>query len=125
MLPSVRCLCRLPALLLSIGILLCACSPTDRFSAGHPISKEELASLSAELFTASADPTTDRYAEAESYPAGAVHWTDGGTVYHLDPACYHLRRADTVHHGTRTDAEAVGKQKVCSACGTDEAATAD
>ena len=42
--------------LLLILLLLPSCSPTDTFHAGRPITKEELASISATLFTVAEEP---------------------------------------------------------------------
>ncbi len=91
--------------------VLTACTPTDRFDAGHPIDREELASISAAVFETVGEPDA-----GDTYPKGTVHWTQGGSVYHTDAGCYHLKRADEVLHGTVGEAEAAGKEKLCATC---------
>ncbi len=105
---------------LSALTLLCGCTPTDRFVAGQPIGREELASISEALLATEPVEPSDGDTSAESYPTDAVYWTEGGSVYHLDPACYHLSRADEVLHGTVEKALAAGKDKVCASCGDNE-----
>ena len=100
--------------------LACGCTPADRFAAGQPISREELASISeALLATEPAEPAETNGGNAsESGPSGTVYWTKGGTVYHLDPDCHHLRRAAEVLHGTVREAEAAAMEKACRSCGS-------
>ena len=93
--------------------LLTACTPTDDFEAGRPVDREELASLSAELFTGAEEPATaDGFSTRET-----VYWTEGGSVYHRDRDCYHLKRAKNVVSGSVKNAWKHGKERVCSACG--------
>ena len=93
--------------------LLTACTPTDDFEAGRPVDREELASLSAELFTEGDESTVaDGFSTRET-----VYWTEGGSVYHRDPDCYHLKRAENVVSGSVKNAWKHGKERVCSACG--------
>ena len=93
--------------------LLTACTPTDDFEAGRPVDREELASLSAELFTEGDESTAaDGFSTRET-----VYWTEGGSVYHRDPDCYHLKRAENVVSGSVKNAWKHGKERVCSACG--------
>ena len=93
--------------------LLAACTPTDDFEAGRPVDRDELASLSAELFTEAEEPSTaDGFSTRET-----VFWTEGGSVYHRDPDCYHLKRAEDVVSGSVKNAWKHGKERVCSACG--------
>ena len=99
-------------LLALIFLPSCAHSPND-FSAGRPITKDELASLSAELFTEAEEPdTADGYHNFET-----VYWTEGGSVYHLNRDCYHLKRAENVISGSVKHARKEGKERVCSTCG--------
>ena len=93
--------------------LLTACTPTDDFEAGRPVDREELASLSAELFTEGDESTAaDGFSTRET-----VYWTEGGSVYHRDPDCYHLKRAENVVSGSVKNAWKHGKERACSACG--------
>ena len=103
--------------LLTLLISLTACAPREDVSAGSPLSREELASLSAELFTAAAEPeTADGFATRET-----VYWTKGGIVYHLDRDCTHLKRAESVISGSVKHAWSEGKERVCATCGEKKA----
>ncbi len=106
----------------SVCWLLVACTGSDRFVSGHPITPEELASISEAVFAtvppdpADTEPWIETLPDAEVYPAGTVHWTAGGSVYHDDPACYHLQKASVIYHGTPENASLAGKEKLCSSC---------
>lgn len=102
-------------LLLSM-LLLAACTPADDFSAGKPLTRDELASLSAELSTEASEPDT---AEGEINVQTKVYWTEGGDVYHPDRECYHIRNSDELKSGTVRTAQIYGKERACSACGGD------
>ncbi len=109
----------LPVLAL-ILFLLPSCAVSDGFRGGSPITAEGLESVSEAVFATEepeTEPVIETVAEAESYAPDIVHWTAGGTVYHLDPGCYHLARAETVYHGRREAAGLAGKEKACSHCG--------
>ena len=95
--------------------LLTACTPTDDFEAGRPVDREELASLSAELFTKEVEPDTDDGFHTRE----VVYWTEGGTVYHYDRACYHLKRAENVISGSVKHAHKEGKDRACATCAGD------
>ncbi len=90
--------------------LLTACTPTDRFSAGRPLSREELDSIAESIREATAiwNPDAD-------YPEGTVFWPSGGSAYHTNPGCKHLQRAAKVYCGTVDEALAAGKATVCIA----------
>lgn len=51
-------------LLLLITSVLFACSPSDRFSAGKPVSREELSEIAAGIFRT--DTATETVTEAET-----------------------------------------------------------
>ncbi len=112
---------RLLVLLLIIS-LITACSSSNDFESGHPITPEELASISEAVFaTEPPDPADtsipiETLPDADVYPEGTVHWTHGGSVFHTDPLCYHLKRAKTVYHGTPENAARAGKEKLCATC---------
>ncbi len=98
---------------LLVCVLFAACAHDRDFSAGSPLSKEELASLSAEFFTEADEPhTADGFSTRE-----IVYWTEGGSVYHRDRDCSHLKRAETVTEGSVKHAWSMGKERVCSTCG--------
>ena len=101
--------------ILLLGMLwLTACAPKEDFAAGKPLTRDELASLSAELFTEAAEPETmgNRFSSRV-----VVYWTEGGGVYHYDRNCYHLKRADAVESGSVKHAWSLGKERACSVCG--------
>ena len=97
-------------------LVLTSCTPTDNFSAGRPLTSDELASLSAELSTETDGPDTGN---GEINPQSKVYWTEGGSVYHPDRECHHLRNSDEVKSGTVHTARVFGKERACSACGGD------
>ena len=112
---------RLIPVLILILLLLPACAPSGNFSAGRPLTKDDLASLSAELFTQPEEPTTE---DATKEPSPnrepvTVYWTEEGSVYHSDKNCYHLKSAKSVRSGTLLTARMNGKEKACSHCGED------
>ncbi len=108
--------CRiLPLCLLLMGTV--ACAPTNAFDAGQPLSRDELASISEAIFATEPSPS------AESHVPGTVHWSAGGSVYHADRNCYHLRRTETVISGTEDEAIAAGIGRSCADCGTVESET--
>lgn len=96
-------------------ILLASCAPMEDGEVGESLSPEGLAALSAQLFTEAEEPdTADGFHTRET-----VYWTEGGSVYHRDRDCYHLRKADAVLEGSVKHARKEGKDRVCSACGGD------
>ena len=102
-------------LLILGGLCMTACTTDDGFSGGHPLTKEELASLSAEYFTEAEEPPV----EGGFSDQVKVYWTEGGSVYHADRYCSHLKKASKVESGTVSQARRLGKEKACSACGGD------
>ena len=104
----------IPVLLTVLLLLLSACSPADGFEGGRPISKEELASLSAELFNDTAEPV--RPTPDNGNILYMVYWSDSGSVYHYASDCRHLKDAKSIHAGSIRDAREKGKEKACSAC---------
>ena len=99
-------------------LLLPACTPADGFDAGRPITKDELASLSAELFTEAVEPDASDAEEPPLRDPNRVYWVKGGSVYHYDPQCPHIRHAKDIIEGTFRTAEwSYGIDKPCSACG--------
>lgn len=111
----------IPILTAALLLLLPSCAPSDGFSAGRPLSKEELASISAELFTQVEEPVSDT--EKESEPTytdrepNTYYWTESGSVYHKYRDCYHLKNATSIESGTKLTAEKAGKERLCSECG--------
>lgn len=99
--------------LIAAALALPACTPSDDFSAGRPLTRDELASLSAELCTGAREPETVGGFSTQV----VVYWTEGGSVYHLSKECYHLKRAASVESGSVSRAWALGKERACSVCG--------
>ena len=102
--------------LLPILLTLSACNPQDNFHAGRPITKEELASLSAELFSTAPEPSEtaaapdgeDTSAAEEATTSSlnqTVYWLAGGDVYHTNPACRHLEGKRAIKESTLRTAE--------------------
>ena len=109
----------IPILTLLLLLLLPSCTYSDGFSAGQPISKDELASISAELFTQGEEPASDT-AEGPTYTdrePNTYYWTESGSVYHKYRDCYHLKNATSIKSGALLTAEKAGKERLCSECG--------
>ena len=100
--------------LLIICLLLASCHGGDEFVGGRPITKEELASLSAELSGGTKEPTET--AKNDGTVLYLVYWSAGGSVYHFTTDCRHLKDVKTVESGSIGDAVNKGKEKACSAC---------
>ena len=116
LLPSLSCL-------LLLLLTFSACTPQDTFHAGRPITKEELASISAELFSTAPEPSetaaspdskdtscseTSAVSTEETTTSNLnqiVFWLDGGNAYHIDPNCRHLEGSRTVKESTLRTAE--------------------
>ncbi len=111
MLPSRRTAVRALAAAILLPALLTACTPSDRFAAGRPITPEELDSIGESILAADNywDPTRD-------YPADTVYWRDRSAGYHQSPRCRHLSDASAIRCGSPADAAAAGKTKACSSC---------
>ena len=83
----------IPILTAALLLLLPSCAPSDGFSAGRPVSKDELASISAELFTQGEEPvsgTGDEPTYTDREP-NTYYWTESGSVYHKYRDCRHLK----------------------------------
>ena len=100
-------------LLLSlITSALFACSPSDRFSAGKPISCEELSEIAAGILN-SETSACETDTEAETIALDTVYWIQNSKVYHIYPDCRYIQGSADVRSGT---VEEAGKEKLCSAC---------
>ncbi len=106
----------LPPFILILLLLLPSCTPSDSFSAGQPLTKDELAFLSAELFTRADEPATEPTNQYEDREPNTVYWTEGGSVYHIYRDCRHLQNSDSIRSGTVLTAQMNGKERVCSEC---------
>lgn len=111
----------IPILTLLLLLLLPSCTYSDGFSAGQPITKDELASISAELFTQGGEPVSDteespKYTDREP---NTYYWTENGSVYHKYRDCRHLQNAESVEYGALLTAEKAGKERLCSECGNE------
>ena len=71
-----------------------------------------------EIETAPAEtaPAEDT-AESETVTvSGKVYWTNGGSVYHRDRDCYHLKKSQSVSEGSVEQAVSLGKGRLCASC---------
>ena len=107
----------IPVLILLL-LLLPSCTPSDGFTAGRPLTKDELASLSAELFTQGDEPKETAPAYTDREP-NTVYWTESGSVYHKYRDCYHLKDSGSIKSGTVLTARVAGKERVCAECGNE------
>lgn len=106
-------------LLALIFLPSCTHSPND-FSAGRPITKDELASLSAELFTEAAEPETSSDeavtdGEQAPNPNQSAYWIESSTVYHLSRDCARLDGQQFIRESTVRTAESMGL-RLCKTC---------
>ena len=108
---------RILSFALLLFLLLPSCSPSDGFQAGRPVTPDELASISAELFTEACEPADTEAEEEQAFnPNRTVYWLKDGSVYHLDPACSHLAGKRNVKETTLRTAES-GGLSLCKDCG--------
>ncbi len=63
--------------------------------------------------TAPAEDTAESETVAVS---GKVYWTKGGSVYHKDRDCYHLKKSQSVSEGSVDQAVSLGKERLCASC---------
>ena len=119
------------ALLLTVLLLLIlpSCDPSDGFKGGRPITKEDLESVSASLFTTTAEPEDEQTATPPTHETTAtadtdtetapdtdtVYWLTTGSVYHLDPDCSHIAGKENVNETSVQEAKASGRQ-LCKTC---------
>ena len=127
------------ALLLTVILLLIlpSCAPSNDFKGGRPISKEDLASVSASLFTTTQEPddiqtpdsssaeattspdtdtdTTSNTEIEETDSLDRVYWLPSGTVYHLDRNCSHIADKENVNETSVQEAQDNGR-RLCKTC---------
>ena len=114
---------RILPIFLILLLLLTGCASSDNFSAGQPLTKDELASLADQFPPQTEAPETEAHTETEPAPKytdrepNTVYWTEGGSVYHKYRDCYHLKDSKSVKSGTVLTAKMNGKERVCSECG--------
>ena len=109
----------MPLFIAILFLLLPSCTPSDNFAAGQPLTRDELASLSAGLFTQGEEPVSDnetgpKYTDRQP---NTVYWTESGSVYHKYRDCRHLKDAESIKSGAVLTAQMAGKERVCSECG--------
>ncbi|MBE6575935.1 MAG: hypothetical protein E7654_06680 [Ruminococcaceae bacterium] len=100
-------------------LLLIGCAEKPPVEGVETVSAEQIREMIREAWE-SALAEESKLAAAESTEAvssdTAVYWTDGGQVWHTDPACASLKRASTVRTGSIAEAEKAGKSRLCSYC---------
>ena len=121
-------------LIASLLLLLPSCAPADDFQGGRPISKEDLADISEELFTTADTPRdtdatdtdgteTDAARESETQdtedtepePDRIVYCLPTGSVYHLYADCSHIAGKENVQEMTVREAAENGR-RLCKSC---------
>ncbi len=115
------CLCLCMCLLLCATLYGCHGAYGADFAGGETLTPERLAELSAQVFgqdsATDGDPDpADTLDPAELAFAGTVYWTEGGTVWHTDRDCYHIRNSEAVSEGSTYQAVAAGKKSLCASC---------
>ena len=123
---------RLALLMTVLLLVLPSCGTSDDFKGGRPISKEDLESVSASLFTTAAEPEDEQTATpptdettasdtdtdtepAETDPTDTVYWLSTGSVYHLDPNCSYIAGKENVNETSLQEAEENGR-RLCKTC---------
>ena len=123
---------RLALLMTVLLLVLPSCAPSDGFTGGRPITKEDLESVSASLFTTAAEPEDEQTATpptnettasdtdtdtepAETDPTDTVYWLSTGSVYHLDANCSHIAGKENVNQTSVQEAEENGR-RLCKTC---------
>jgi hypothetical protein len=107
-------------------ILLTSCSilmpRQEVFDGGEILDKEMMDNIKSEIFNSTpSDDVSSLETEIESENVSnsenaTVYWTEGGSVWHTDDRCGHLKRAKEILTGTVKEAIEAGKDKVCSSC---------
>ena len=104
---------------LIILLLLPSCTARNDFEGGHPITPEELESISAQVFASGeASEAPEEPAQTEKIQPNlntTVYWLKDGTVYHLYADCPHLSGKLSVKHSTIRTAESRGL-RLCKDC---------
>ena len=113
------CLCM--CLLLCAPLYGCHGAYGADFAGGETLTPERLAELSAQVFgqdsLTEGDPDPADTVDPEELAfAGTVYWTEGGTVWHTDRDCYHIRNSEAVLEGSTYQAAAAGKKGLCASC---------
>ena len=123
---------RLALLMTVLLLVLPSCGTSDDFKGGRPISKEDLESVSASLFTTTAEPEDEQTATpptdettasdtdtdtepVETDPTDTVYWLSTGSVYHLDPNCSYIAGKENVNETSLQEAEENGR-RLCKTC---------
>ena len=87
------------------------------FDAGEPLTPEGVESIIAAISEREAAVTEKYTASTDESGEALVFWTDSGKVWHISPECSSLRKSTNIKSGNISDAEAAGKERVCSVCG--------
>ena len=105
-----------------VTFVFSSCSVLDRkptiYYNEEELTLEEIAQM-AESFRSVDDEDTERSIIAygdENMPS-PVYWTEGGSVWHCNLDCRHLKTADKIFYGNENDAIKCGKSRSCSSCG--------
>lgn len=121
-------------------LALTGCRTQSAFSAGTPLSADELEVLRSSLSEGGEiEPTEGEISLPETSENGGdsaneegnassgefdenktdIYYTENGTVYHTNRDCSYLKKSANVICGSVAQAEQSGKAQICSAC-TDE-----
>ena len=106
-------------LLTALALLILPSCAENNTVSGHPITPEELESISAQVFTSGeASEAPEEPAQTEKIQPNlntTVYWLKDGTVYHLYADCSHLSGKLSVKHSTIRTAESRGL-RLCKDC---------
>ena len=105
-----------------VTFIFSSCSVLDRkptiYYNEEELTLDEIAQMAESLKNAeSEDASFSLIAYGEENIQTPLYWTEGGSVWHLDVECRHLKNIDKIFYGVEADAIKCGKQRACSSCG--------
>ncbi|MBR2312269.1 MAG: hypothetical protein IKA46_03160 [Clostridia bacterium] len=108
--------------LLLLVMSTASCAGGEPFDAGETLSASDVAALRDSLLgEQSSTPTPEQPSSTgdDAVPSGTVFWLSGGSVYHTNSDCHHIKGKPNVQSGTVAEATGAGKARVCSTCASD------
>ena len=107
--------------LLFLICALTACAVSEPFDAGEPLTPGEVNALRGDLIASNGNGEQIKdESKGDTAPAtDTVYWLAGGSVYHMDSSCHHIKEKPNVQSGTVAAAAEAGKTRSCSLCKRD------
>lgn len=92
------------------------CAGKPPVDGAETVSAEQIREMIRQARESALAAETEEAPDTKDSPDTPVYWTDGGQVWHTDPACASLKRAKSVRTGTVEEAKNAGKSRICSYC---------